>query len=195
MIVNRLLNDTEVDNASGLARYVFDTCLRVYMNYPETISCVENYLSEENLKKLSDEGKLLLWGSFDGELMIAVGGMQTDGMITMLYVLPRYANQGHGTTLLDTMIIYANKELKLSKVILNATPAGTSSYFMKKGFKKINANQTVAMPYMSMVADATTRFIYEKKEVSTKLLLTVAASVVTLATILGVGYMIYFFDL
>ena len=40
----RLLKEEELQNAAGLSRFVFDNCLRHRMEYPQTITFVEEYL-------------------------------------------------------------------------------------------------------------------------------------------------------
>ena len=54
----RILQKEEIKTASGLSRYVFDTCLRNRMEYPQTIAFVEEYIAEENINTLNEEGKL-----------------------------------------------------------------------------------------------------------------------------------------
>ena len=43
----RILQDEEIKVASGLSRYVFDNCLRYRMEYPQTISFVEDYIKRK----------------------------------------------------------------------------------------------------------------------------------------------------
>ena len=128
----RILQTEEIKTASGLSRYVFDYCLRNRMEYPQTIAFVEEYISETNLYKMCAEQSLILWGAFEEEQMIAVSGLQSDGMITMLYVLPQFQNKGYGSRMLRVMREYVRDVKQQAKVLLNATPAWTSRYFGKQ---------------------------------------------------------------
>ena len=125
----RIVQEEELKIASGLSRYVFDYCLRNRMEFPQTIDFVEQYIAEENLRKLCQEGKLIIWGVYEGEQLVAVSGLQSDGMITMLYVLPQCQNRGYGSKLLIVMREYAKDVLGFSKVSVNANPAWTSFFF------------------------------------------------------------------
>ena len=92
----RILKEEELANAAGLSRYVFDICLRNRIEFPQTIVFVEEYMSTEHLRQLYREEKLTLWGAFSEDQLVAVSGLQSDGMITMLYVLPQFHHKGIG---------------------------------------------------------------------------------------------------
>lgn len=188
----RILKEEELANASGLSRYVFDTCLRNRMEYTQTIPFVENYIAEENLKNMYHENRLILWGAFEQGQLVGVSGMQTDDMITMLYVLPQYSGRNCGSSLLMAMKEYAKSSLGLNKVILNATPAWTALYFQKQGFLPVNPNANMQVPFVSMYADLD-KLAYQKKEkITGKTIAWAIIGCVGFATIAGSMFMIFY---
>ncbi|MBQ8280739.1 MAG: GNAT family N-acetyltransferase [Roseburia sp.] len=186
----RILQKEEIKIASGLSRYVFDYCLRNRMEYPQTIAFVEEYIAEANLTKLFDENKLLLWGAFEEEQMVGVSGLQSDGMITLLYILPQHQNKGYGSMLLKVMREYAKEVCNFSKVTLNANPAWTSFYFGKKGFIHVNSKQSLRDPFVPMYALSTNIAGFEKRPVSKRVIAFAVAGCILFATIVGSLYMI-----
>ena len=188
----RILQEEEIKIASGLSRYVFDSCLRNRMEYPQTIVFVEEYIAEENLLKMKAEGKLVLWGAFEEEQMIAVAGLQSDGMITLLYVLPQCQNKGCGSRLLEIMKTYAKGACGFQKISVNANPAWTSFYFKKKGFSNVNANQDLRAPFVPMYALTMENEGYEKRKIAKKWLVLAAIGCVLFATVAGSLFMIFY---
>lgn len=186
----RILQSEEIRIASGLSRYVFDTCLRNRMEYPQTIAFVDEYIAEENMTRLQEECKLVLWGVFEENQLVAVSGMQMDGMITMLYVLPQCQNQGYGSRLLSAMRNYAKDIWGCSKVTLNANPAWTSFYFKKRGFSNINPKQDIKVPFIPMSALSTECNGYEKRKISKKWISLTIVGCILFATIAGSLFMI-----
>ncbi|MBQ8039183.1 MAG: GNAT family N-acetyltransferase [Lachnospiraceae bacterium] len=188
----RLLNEQEIKHAAELSRFVFDNCLRPRMEFPQTVAFVEGYLAESNLRAMKAEGKLFLWGAFVNEKLIGVGGMQNDGLITMLYVIPQYFKRKYGTTLLETMRLYAKEDLGLLQVSVNATPAWTSYYFSKQGFRKVNASSNLQVPFVSMYTLSERLQFFRKKYVSWKVIIAAIVACVLFATILGCGFMMWY---
>ena len=186
----RILQNEEIKIASGLSRYVFDACLRNRMEYPQTIAFVETYITEENLVKMCEERKLLLWGAFEGEQLVGVSGLQSDGMITMLYVLPQYANRGYGSALIGVMREYAKDVYDLPQVVVNATPAWTSSYFAKQGFAYDHHNMHV--PFITMRAKSGANPMFEKKHVPVKVMIGAAVGCLIFATVACIAYLIWY---
>lgn len=186
----RILQEEELKIASGLSRYVFDNCLRYRMEYPQTIAFVEAYIAEENLRKLKMENKLFLWGIFENEQIVAVSGLQSDGMITLLYVLPQCQNRGYGTRLLSIMSNYAKDNFGFSRVMLNANPAWTSFYFAKKGFQNVNESQDFKAPFVPMYASTTNTDRYEKRKVPKRWIALAIAGSILFATAAGCLFMI-----
>lgn len=186
----RILREEELANASGLSRYVFDNCLRNRMEFEQTISYIEQYLSLSNLMQMKREDKLVLWGAFEQEQMIAVSALQSDGMITMLYVLPQFHRKGIGSKMLLVMRAYAKEIYGFEKVSLNATPAWTAFYFAEKGFSNLNPKQSIRVPFVPMTALSKDIIHQEKKPITGKLVAIVALGLLAFTTIVGCIYMI-----
>ena len=186
----RILQNEEINIAAGLSRFVFDNCLRNRMEYPQTIAYVEEYIAEENLKTLCEEAKLRLWGVFDDGRLVGVSGMQSDGMITLLYVLPQWQNKGYGSRLLKAMREYGKEVCGFTKITVNANPAWTSFYFAKRGFAHVNANQNLRVPFIPMYASSAYIAGDEKRPVSKGWMLLAAFGCVAFATIAGSLFMI-----
>jgi N-acetylglutamate synthase-like GNAT family acetyltransferase len=186
----RVLVEDELIHASGLSRYVFDTCLRNRMEFTQSIPFVENYISETNLKEMHRENKLVVWGAFEQGQLVGVGGLQTGGMMTLLYVLPQYTGKNCGARLLTTMRAYAKDVLKLSKVVVNATPAWTSAYFQKHGFMSINQNPNLRVPFLPMQALSEKIFLQKRERISAITVVWAIAACVGFATIVGTWFMI-----
>lgn len=185
-----MLQEMEIANAAGLSRYVFDVCLRNRMEFEQTIGYVENYLTTDNLTQLQAEERLVLWGVFEGEQLVGVSGLQTDGMITMLYILPQHIKRGYGSGLLRVMREYAKNILGVPQVIVNATPAWTSGYFAKQGFAYDHHNMHV--PFITMRATSGVNPMFEKKPVPAKVMVLAAVGCLTFATIACIAYIIYY---
>lgn len=188
----RILQEEDLKVASGLSRYVFDFCLRNRMEYPQTIAFVEEYIAEENLRELRMEGKLILWGAFEGEQIVAVSGMQSDGLITMLYVLPQRQNRGYGSRLLKSMKMYAKEAWGFEKVAVNANPAWTSFYFGKRGFSNTKENQDMRAPFVPMYASSNNTESFEKRKVDIKWIILAVVACMMFATIAGILFMIFY---
>lgn len=187
----RILQEEEINIAAGLSRFVFDNCLRNRMEYPQTIAYVEEYISEASLRKLCEESKLRLWGVFEEERLVGVSGLQADGMITMLYVLPQWQNRGYGSHLIKIMREYAKEACGCSKVTVNANPAWTAFFFAKKGFTYVNPKQNMRVPFVSMYAPSSAYMEgYEKRPVSAGWMVLAALGCAAFATIAGSLFMI-----
>ena len=186
----RILREEELANGAGLSRYVFDTCLRNRMEFPQTIAFVEEYVSVENLMRLHREEKLTLWGAFYQEQLIAVSGLQSDGMITMLYVLPQFHKRKIGSNMLLAMREFARDRYGFEKVVLNATPAWTAFYFSNQGFSYINQKQNVRAPFVSMYAMSNSIASAINEKVSGKTIGLAILACFGFATIAGCLFMI-----
>lgn len=164
----RVLREEELDNAAGLSRFVFDNCLRARMEYPQTISFVEEYLESVHLKSLVEQQKLVIYGAFEQMQLVGVAGLQTDGMLTMLYVLPQFWNRGIGSQLLATMRRVAKEQYALEKVVLNATPAWTANYFIKHGFVYLNGKADMRAPFVALAASTGASMFTSKRRIPKK---------------------------
>ena len=186
----RILQKEDVKTAAGFSRYVFDACLRHRMEYPQTIAFVEEYIAEANLEKMYEACDLILWGAFEGEQLVAVSGLQRDGLITMLYVLPTHQDRGYGSHLLKTMREYAKNTCGYQKVTVNANPAWTSFYFKKKGFSNLNKDQDLKVPFIPMYASLDEAGMYEKRKVPKAVIIFAVIGCILFATTIGVWYLI-----
>ena len=186
----RVLQEEELTNASGLSRYVFDSCLRNRMEFTQTIPFVENYIADANLKSMYQENRLVVWGAFEQEQLVGISGMQTDGMITMLYVLPQYEGRRCGSSLLVTMQEYAKNVLGLRKVTLNATPAWTYSYFQRLGFALQNPDTYIHVPFVPMYVDLEQTAFQKKEKIGAKTIALAIIACVGFATVAASVFMI-----
>ena len=188
----RILRDEELIHAAGLSRYVFDTCLRGRMEFTQSIPFIEEYISEANIRTMFSENRLILWGAFEEEQLVGVSGLQSDGMITLLYVLPQYAGRGCGMNLLQVMRGYAKDVLHRSKVLVNATPSWTSVYFKKNGFVPLNTESAIGVPFVSMEALTDAGAVQKKEKISGFTIFFATLSCVGFATIASVLFMLFY---
>ena len=151
--------------AVQLARGVFDRCLRPMMRSAESVRYFEEYVTEEHLLMLMEQGRLMLWGIFDQGRLIAVSGMQSEGHITMLYVLPVCQRRGYGKQLLRAMKSYAKDSLERAVVTVNVMPPEVNMYFRQNGFRVSNCLLPMNAPFVPMQAKAAAEVHYEVKPI------------------------------
>lgn len=185
----RILQEQDLANAAGLSRYVFDTCLRNRMEFEQTIGFVEEYLSLEHLTSMYQEGTLTLWGAYAEGQLAGISGMQSDGMVTMLYLLPQYQQKGYGGALLRTMGQYAKEIYGLEQIRVNATPAWSSTYFKAQGFCYVTKPATMQVPFIAMYAPTRMENVYGKRHVSGKVIAAAAIGCLLFATIGTIVFM------
>ncbi len=146
-MIYRIIREQEIEEASNLARYVFDTCLRNDVHDREMLSFVEDYLMAEHLRRKVQNNQLVMWGAWDKRGLCAVSGMQPEGHITMLYVVPYAQKHKIAKELLRTMRAYARSEWHLKRVSVNALLVWTSTYFARRGFYYTNeSGERIAAP-------------------------------------------------
>ena len=90
------LTEEQLPEALSIARGVFDYCLRQQITDLEMVHIFLQYSEPEHVKKMMEEGKLILWGAYEQGNMVAMSGMQNEGHITLLYVLTVYKKRGWG---------------------------------------------------------------------------------------------------
>lgn len=163
----KILTSEQVPQAAGLARGVFDYCLRNTITDPQMVHAFEQYVHQDYLSGMIDEGHLVMWGAYEQETIVAVAAMQSEGHITMLYVHPMYQRHGIGKKLLLEMRKYAKNTYNLSMVTVNAMPSWTSQYFEHRKFRRMNVAQVPNNAYVSMQASSIQEISYEKKPLST----------------------------
>lgn len=186
----RILQDAELANAAGLSRYVFDVCLRNRMEFVQSIGFVEDYLKFENLTTLYRENKLTVWGVFEEAQLVGVAGLQSDGMITMLYVLPQCTRRGYGSALLETMRQYAKGVYGIQQITVNAMPAWTSTYFLRRGFGYVCKQQNMHVPFVTMRALSDEENIFKKKRVPMKVMVGAGVGCFLFSTAICVAFLI-----
>ena len=167
----KLLTTEQLPEAAGLARGVFDYCLRNSINNPKMVQAFEQYSHQDYLKHMMEENYLVMWGAYEQGTIVGMSAMQTEGHITMLYVHPMYQRRGIGKKLLEEMRKYAKSAYNLSMVTVNAMPVWTENYFARRKFFRMNV-----MPnndFVSMQAVAIDEVTYEKKPLSTGVVLSV----------------------
>ena len=167
----KILTTEQLPEAAGLARGVYDYCLRNNVPNPKMSQAFEQYSHQDYLKHMISEGHLVMWGAYEQGTIVGVSAMKTEGHITMLYVHPMYQRRGIGKKLLEEMRKYAKNAYNLSGVTLNAMPAWTENYFAKRKFKRMNV-----MPnndFVSMQARSLDEITYEKKTLPTGVVLSV----------------------
>lgn len=130
----RLLYENEVQMAVYTAHEIFEMCVRPYIRSPKEAEQFYGYVRADNLWQEMHEGRLIMWGAFDGGRMCAVAAMQSVGHITMLYVKPQYSGRKIGTRMLKYMCEYALYMLHKERVTLNVMPVVAAPYFYRKGF-------------------------------------------------------------
>ncbi len=187
-----ILEEKELAVAAGLSRYVFDNCVKYRMEFAPTIQFVEDYLAVENLRKLYLEEKLLLWGVYERDQLVAVSAMTNEGMVTMLYVLPNCFRKGYGMNLLKTMREYAYTTLGLEYIRVNATPAWTAVYFKKQGFSFVEKNQNMRVPFVPMVCSTKMSSLQQKRHVPGRIIAAAALGCVAFALVAGVAFMMWY---
>ena len=189
----RLLQAEELENAAGLSRYVFDKCLRSRVEHEETLGYIDAYLTAENLMELTQEEKLFVWGAFDGDILIAVSAMDVKGLITMLYVLPQTFCKGIGTSLLQTMKVYAKDNLGLEQVRANATPPSMGYFFEKKGFQRLEETVDLNAPFMRLACKFNVvNNVYPKRKVPKWVILCGIFGCITFTVLIGCIFMAFY---
>ena len=188
----RILQEAELANAAGLSRYVFDVCLRNRMEFMQTIGFVEDYLKVENLAGLCRENKLTVWGVYEQTQLVGVAGLQSDGMITMLYVLPQCTRRGYGGKLVETMRKYGKEVYGMPCIMVNATPAWTSTYFVKNGFEYQVKQQNMHVPYVTMQSLPEEENLFQKRHVPAKVMVGAGLGCLLLATVACIAYLIVY---
>lgn len=184
----KILSQEQIPEALGIARGVFDYCLRTQITDLEMIHIFLQYTEEANIRRMTEEQKLTLWGIFEQGTMVAMSGMQSEGHITMLYVLPIFQKRGYGSCLLKEMRAYAADQYGLSAVTLSAMPAWTEGYFAKQKFHTLEMTQPCA--FVPMQAKTIEQAMYEKKPVPTAVMIGTSIGGLAVCAAIAVGYMI-----
>lgn len=167
----KILTTEQVPEAAGLARGVFDYCLRNTVSELQMVHAFEQYIRQEYLSSMISEGYLVMWGVYEQDNMIGVSAMQTEGHITMLYIHPMYQRRGIGKKLLLEMRKYAKNTYNHSRVTVNAMPSWTATYFAHRKFRRMDVLPVPNNAYVSMEAPSIQEISYDKKPLSTGIVL------------------------
>lgn len=184
----QILTEDQIPEALSIARGVFDYCLRARITDLEMIHIFLQYTENTNIRNMIAEGTLTMWGIFEQGHMIAMSGMQKEGHITMLYVLPVFQRRGCGRCLLEEMKAYAANQYQLQRVTLSAMPAWTADYFTKRRFHPMEVTQPCS--FVPMQAKTVARAIYEKKEIPSGVILGTSIGGLAVCAAVAVGFMV-----
>lgn len=103
----RLLKANELRAASSIALEAYREETLSQVKGQEEIEAFERYVDEDHLWVEMCRNKLFLWGAFENGQMCAVGAIESNGEVTMLYVNRFYRNRGIETDLLQEMAQFA----------------------------------------------------------------------------------------
>lgn len=129
----RLLYGNEIQWAVNVAREAFVAGMSDVIRSKEQIDRFYGEVTPERLWREGNAGTLFPWGVFHEGALCAVGAMQRDGRITMLYVRPDCQRRGLGLLLLNAMQNQA-AALGLPQVTIEVTPVTLAPYFYRRGF-------------------------------------------------------------
>lgn len=129
----RLLQEQELQSAVRIADEVFENCVQSCVTQQER-SGYRSYVRVENLCQGVCSGQLSVWGAVEDGALVGVGALQSDGRITMLYVLPGFQRRGIGSGLMNTMCGYAGKVLGLHSLQAYVSPVTLAPFFYHRGF-------------------------------------------------------------
>lgn len=185
----KILTIEEMPQAVALANGVFHYCYGNQIKDQQTLDFFSSYVNQENIGQMMQQGRLVLWGGYEQDQLVAMSGMQREGHITMLYVLPLFQKREWGRELLLEMRSFALTELHLEQVSVNAMPAWTAGYFAKRKFTAVSLPNPMAA-YVPMQAKTVKKISYEKKTVSTGWLLGTMIGTLVLSAVVAVGFIL-----
>ena len=177
----KFLNEQAIPQAVYVARGVFDHQIRGAIMDASLTQAFDEYVNEESLRKLYLEGRLFLWGIYADGQLCAVSGMQREGHITMLYVLPFYRKRKMGISLLKEMKRYAADVLGLDRLTVNALPAWSAGFFQRGGFRQMDPRQGGMSRFVCMEAKIAKETTYPIKPLSEKVIVGVTSGYLGLA--------------
>ena len=159
----KFLTIEEIAYAEELAKLVYRTNIEPFFPQEQMKGFFLEYVQKDALLAKVNAHALILWGAYEDGKLYAVAGMQPEGHITMLYVLPQYQGRGTGKALIEVMRSFAYQQLKLSRITVNAMPAWTAAYFEKSGFQKDPAQEN--MFFVSMTSKKDGAVAYQKRPI------------------------------
>lgn len=188
----RQLCENEVQMAVQTAHEVFESYMRPYIRSPKEPEQFYGYVQAERLWREVHEGRLILWGAFDGGRMCGVAAMQKVCHITMLYVRPQYIGKKVGTRLLYAMCGYARDVIHQERVTINVMPVVAAPYFYHKGFGMIQnvALTDVYVPLegrASAILPKSPEIVYKPRKVKAGFVAALTAGVLVFCTVVMAG--------
>jgi GNAT superfamily N-acetyltransferase len=188
----RVLAENEIPQAAELAVWVYNYCLRQSV-FPQGLNdTFLQYAEAGHLAQMVQDGKITLWGAWDGGQLRAMSAMQTEGHITMLYVHPAYQRSGFGKRLLLEMRKYAEEYGNLQTVTVNAMPAWTAEYFGRQGFVRMPVPGYGSNGFVPMSVSSIKEVKYRKKPMNEKILAGVVGAFTGLIVFVGASFMTYY---
>lgn len=128
-----------------------------------------------------------------GMTLVGMCAMNTQGHITMLYVLPHLWKRGIGTALVTEAREHAGSVLKLENVTANVIPTWNVPFFLKKGFVQIPNAVYDIKQYAPLWCQSIKTVKYQKRTLSEKQILITAFSFLGIIAVLVTLYFISMF--
>jgi GNAT superfamily N-acetyltransferase len=186
----RILQPEEYLEAMLVARGVFDYCLKSKIADRQLIDGFYVYADAASIRAMEAEGRIILWGVFDENRMVGISAMQSEGHITMLYVYSAFQRRGYGSRLIEEMRHYAAIQYGLGMVTLNALPAWTSDFFMKRGFHPVQLEQGIQLPFVPMQTRVSASYRrYAKKPIPDSVVMGVSLGGLGLCFVVAIVFM------
>ena len=186
----RILSLDEIPAAAELAQGVFGFDLRRTITDQSLVRSFDEYANTENLTKMVSEGRLHMWGAFEGGNMCGISAMQPEGHITMLYVYPFFRKRGYGKQLLLTMRRFARDRYKLDKVTVCAMPSWTTNYFIRNSFFVLASRPHPE--FVNLEAKTLQEVIYPVKPIRGRTLAALILGTIALILIASIGFLSFY---
>lgn len=189
----RMLYENEVPQAAKTARGIFDHCMREQIKDAQVVRLTEQYLEPENLIVMMRKAELFLWGTFENGELIAVGGLQQEGHITMLYVYPYFQRLGIARFIVGKMKEYAKNRLNRDRITVNAMPVQAAAYFERLGFKRLKDNVDADAPYVTLWSYTTEETVYPVKSIPERTVIKIVCGFLAAIFFVAVVFILTYF--
>ena len=183
----RILRLDEIPAAAELAQGVFGFDLRRTITDQGLVRSFDEYANTENMTKMISEGRLHMWGAFEGGNMCGISAMQPEGHITMLYVYPFFRRRGYGKQMLLTMRRFAKDHYRLDKVTVCAMPSWTTNYFIRNSFSLLASRPHPE--FVNLEAKTLQEVIYPVKPIRGRTLAALILGTIALILIVSIGFL------
>lgn len=189
----RMLYENEVPQAAKTARGIFDHCMREQIKDGQVVRLTEQYLEPDNLITMMRKAELFLWGTFENGELIAVGGLQQEGHITMLYVYPYFQRLGIARLMVRKMKEYAKNSLNRERVTVNAMPVQAAAYFERLGFKRLKEAVDAEASYVTLWAYTTEETVYPVRSIPERTVIGIVCGVLALIFFVAAVFILNYF--